>query len=79
MIGWVIALIVIGIIALIGGTVLPGLVPFITSYTAANADTISTGTPFMQLMVQWWPVLLGSLFFIAVVVVIRMKSGGGSV
>ena len=76
MIGWVIALIVIGVIALIGGLAMPGIVPFITGYTAANADIVSAGTPFMQLLVQWWPLILGSMFLIAVVVVIKARSGG---
>ncbi len=79
LIGWVLIIIVIGVILVIGGVVLPIVVPMMTGFTSGSSDTIETGTPFFQLLANWWPVFLPVIigFGIVVLVMAKAKSGGG--
>ncbi len=77
--GWLLILIVIGVILIIGGVALPIIVPMMIGFTTGSQDTIETGTPFFQMLANWWPVFLPIIivFGIVVLVMAKAKSGGG--
>lgn len=79
LIGWILIAITVVVILIIGGVVLPIVVPMMTGYTDASQDTIATGTPFFQLLANWWPVFLPIIivFGIVVLVMVKGKSAGG--
>ncbi len=55
---WVIILIVVGATLIIGGIVLPLIVPMMIGYTQDSQSTTSGGTAFLQLMIDWWPLII---------------------
>ena len=81
LVGWVIIAIIVGVIIVIGGIALPIFVPMMRGYATASSDIIDTGTPFMQLLVQWWPLVIPMimLFAIIAIVMLHRNNGGGSV
>lgn len=70
---WVLILIVVGIIVLIGGVVLPVLVPMMIDYTQSNQAIVSSGTPFFQFLVSWWPLVLPAIMALAIIVLVTAK------
>jgi len=81
LVGWVIIAIIVGVIVVIGGVALPIIVPMMRGYTTASSDVIETGSPFMQLLMQWWPLVIPliMLFAIIAIVMFRRNNGGGSI
>jgi type II secretory pathway component PulF len=82
LIGWVLIGITVVVILIIGGVVLPIVVPMMTGFTDASQDTIATGTPFLQLLANWWPLFLPIIIVFAIVVLVMVKgksTGGGGV
>jgi len=79
LVGWVLIFIVIGVILIIGGIVLPIIVPMMIGFTEGSQDTIQTGTPFFQLLADWWPIFLPIVIIFGVVILVMAKarSGGG--
>lgn len=81
LVGWVVIAIIVCVIIIIGGVALPIIVPMMRGYATASSDIIDTGTPFMQLLVQWWPLVIPMimLFAIIAIVMLRRNNGGGSI
>jgi len=68
-------IVVAGVILLIGAIVFPVLIPFMTDYRDANSGTLSSGTSFLNMMVDGWPLVVPAFFLFAIVVLIKMRGG----
>lgn len=81
LVGWAVIAIIVCVIIIIGGVALPIIVPMMRGYTSASSDIIETGSPFMQLLIQWWPLTIPliMLFAIIAIVMLRRNNGGGSI
>jgi ABC-type transport system involved in cytochrome c biogenesis permease component len=77
LVGWVILVIVVFVIVLVGGIVLPIVVPVIIDYTQSNQAIITTGSPFFQLMADWWPLILPAVIVTGIIVFVMSKRGTG--
>ncbi len=80
--GWIIIGIVVFVLLIIGGIVLPIVVPMMIGYTQGNTTTIQSGTGFFQVLANWWPLILPAVIGVAIVIMImsrRGTGGGGSV
>jgi type II secretory pathway component PulF len=66
--GWVLVAIVVGVVILIGGILLPIVVPMMVDYTDASSDTLDTGTSFLQLLAAWLPLIIPAIIVFGIII-----------
>lgn len=74
---WLLIGIIIVVIIIIGGVALPIIVPMLTGFSDGSADVVETGTPFFQILVGWWPVILPVMMGIGILALVLGRRGGG--
>lgn len=75
--GWLLIGIIVVVIIIIGGVALPIIVPMLTGFSSGSSDVVETGTPFFQIMVGWWPVILPIMMGIGILALVLGRRGGG--